>query len=79
MSLQAKFLCKNTTQSAWTKGEPQSETVELEPVCDPANKEWCEATPSGSLKMVISNKGAFGTLKPGTEYLITIQEFPASA
>ncbi|MHB1953561.1 MAG: hypothetical protein ACYCOU_07390 [Sulfobacillus sp.] len=53
-----------------------NENVELNAVVNDSdsNKEWSEATPSGSLRLMISNKGAQGRFEQGAEYFVRISE-----
>jgi len=38
------------------------------------DNQFSEATPSGSLEMMISDKGARNFLKPGIKYILTFEE-----
>lgn len=40
---------------------------------DDPNREWADATPSGSLDLYMSNPACFGYVKPGYEYRVTIE------
>lgn len=57
-----------------------SEAVELTAVYSPdpesPNYSWSQATPSGSVKLTITNPDAFGALEPGREYLVSFEEAP---
>lgn len=61
------------------KNEYGQERVQLFPVYaeDGPNKVWCDATPSGSLELYISNPSAQGQITQGKHYLVTIEEAPA--
>lgn len=37
------------------------------------NYSWSQATPSGEVKLTITNPAAFGQFEPGKEYLIPFQ------
>lgn len=69
MKVRAKFRCNTVT-----KHDGGAETVKMMPVYSEAgvNKEWSEYTPSGSLEMLITTKGAVGVFEVGTEYLLEI-------
>lgn len=71
--LKAKFTCNSVAVDA---GSPNVETVHLRPVHADSgvNKEWSKYTPSGELKMVITNPEAQGKIKPGQEYILDIRE-----
>lgn len=69
MQVRAKFRCDTVTKHA-----NGSETVKMYPVYSETgeNKTWSEFTPSGSLEMLITTKGAVGVFEPGKEYLLDI-------
>lgn len=69
MKVLAKFQCMTVTRHG--NGE---ETVKFIPVyaADGPNKQWSEYTPSGSLEMHITAKGAVGVFEPGKAYLLEI-------
>lgn len=72
MNLRAKFKCVSVTPTSSTyAGEVN---VELQAVTadNPENQSWSKATPSGNLKMFISNPDAVGALEKGKEYFIDI-------
>lgn len=54
--------------------EKTAEQLYLAPVYeeDGINKEWSEATPSGSLSLFISNKNAWGRVKEGDYVFVDI-------
>lgn len=73
-TIRAKFTC-------WPGGIEKSgnaEKVKLHAVCSdsPENKQWSDATPSGTLEMYISNPGAHGLIEEGKEYFIDITPAP---
>ena len=41
---------------------------------DQTNAQWAMASPSGTLTLTIHNPKAFGQIKPGREYRVTIEE-----
>lgn len=90
MSVSAKFHCnvvRDCFTNGWTKDgngnwketgekEKTGEEIEMSPVyaTEGPNKTWSEATPSGNVRLFISNKGAWGKFKSGKEYLINFSE-----
>jgi hypothetical protein len=66
MNIVAKFKC-----NAVTKFEGGGEEVSLIAVYGAGNESWAKATPSGGLKMAISNPEACGKFEPGKSYLLT--------
>ena len=79
MSVVAMFRCNSVLPAPW--GPEGSVTVSLNPVADEGGryKEWSEATPSGDLRMVISNPAAADWFKQGTTYLLTFEAVEATA
>jgi hypothetical protein len=73
MSVRAKF--KVTSVTATTYGQ---ERVVMAPVYSEAgeNREFWNATPSGSIDLGIDNKAAHGALKLGREYYVDFTEAP---
>ena len=75
--VRAKFICNTVTERGW-QGKVEHQDVELTAVYsanpnDP-NHTWSEATPSGNIKMTITNPAAFGKFKPGVAYYIDFTE-----
>ena len=67
-SIRAKFKC-----AAVTKYEGGSEGVELHAVTTgPGNESWSKWTPSGTLKMSITNPDAQGMFQAGKSYYIDV-------
>jgi len=66
--IRAKFECTSVSNDDMFGNEH----VYLSAVYDngKANKEWSEATPAGSLDMVISNPDAKGQFVAGKEYFL---------
>ncbi len=63
------------------RGTQANEAVELNCVSvpkgsdpDKTNAQWAYASPSGRLTLTIANPHAFGKIKPGREYRVTIEE-----
>lgn len=69
--LRAKFHCSKS--AAFDFGGTE---VHLAPVIGDgaANKTWSAATPSGELRMMITNAEAQGKIIPGKDYIIDIRE-----
>lgn len=70
--IRAKFRCLSVT-----KHDGGAESVELMAVSDDANKQWSQWTPSGNLKMSITNTAAQGKFVPGECYFIDLALAPA--
>lgn len=65
MKVRAKFKCETVTKHVG------GERVELKPVYGgEANKGWSEYTPSGTIEMSITAKGAVGQFEPGKAYYV---------
>ena len=71
MKIRAKFKCGSVTIY-----EGGTEEVNLSAVLGGSdeNKTWSTYTPSGSVKMLISAKGAVGQFVAGREYYVGITE-----
>jgi hypothetical protein len=69
MSVRAKFRVDSITRHSWNK---EAASVELTAVSGDKedNKSWSEYTPSGSLKMCITNPAAVEQFKLGEEYFL---------
>lgn len=77
--IQAKFKCDDVslTKDTEIEGNPViREEVSMSPVISGSeeNKSFAEATPSGSIKLTITNPNAFGFFGQGLEYLIDFQK-----
>jgi hypothetical protein len=73
--VRAKMRCVRKAQacSCGNYGEPKPldmEEVELMPVSGPGNEEWTKWTPSGSVKMHITNPEAVGQFEVGKDYFL---------
>ncbi len=70
MNIKARFTCLTVNKSEYC------EEVFLTPVTtcsdDDPNKSYSEATPSGELKMSITNRNAWGAFEPGKDYDLDI-------
>lgn len=71
MSVMAKMQC--IENSAW-EGDEENRVVRLQAVYDPndldGNKSWTRWTPSGELRLQITNPEAFNQFKVGVKYII---------
>lgn len=76
MAVRAKVRCTGRNESAnlSSKGGPDSVTVTLQPVFggddDEANKHWSKWTPSGEIKLQITNPLAYEQFKVGQSYYV---------
>lgn len=69
--LRAKFQIQSVKQSVDNTGAITQVEIDGHPVYGgEENAVWSKATPSGSLKLYISNPGAFGALVVGKEYYL---------
>lgn len=71
--LVAKFVCE-----AVSPGDTESISLVASTQENNGNDNWSQWTPSGQLRMAISNKAAHGSVEQGKQYLITIEEAPSS-
>lgn len=79
MAVRAKFYCGgceikkgdfyNSTTQQMDKDIEFAE-VQLFPNCCKENESWNQATPSGMVKMTITNPEAYKQFEPGKEYFI---------
>ncbi len=69
MRVRAKMKCASVT-----KYEGSCESVALCAVYGPGNEEWSRMTPSGDLKLSITNPDLMGAFAPGKVYFIDIVE-----
>ena len=69
--IKAKFKVDSVTHYAYGSEEIKMSAVISDGT---ANKEWCKATPVGSLSITIDNLTAQGKLLAGKEYFITFTE-----
>lgn len=83
--VRAKFKINAVTQypaekydEALGRSVPDGVTLEVRasPVMGQANKAWSEASPSGDLRLVISNKAAQPFFTPGKSMYLTFVEAP---
>ncbi|MDX0250280.1 hypothetical protein GOC31_16350 [Sinorhizobium meliloti] len=70
--VRAKFRCMSIAHSFSTGPDYSAATVTLVPVWEQegVNKVWSKATPSGEIKMLITNPGAVEQFDLGKEYFI---------
>lgn len=69
MNVRAKFRVESVTEHVWGKGK----TVKLGPQYDtsiPEDRRFSEATPSGSLEMMVTNEAALAVLRPGAVFYL---------
>lgn len=73
MSVRAKFRCNAITEKTMN-GNDICKEVQLNPVYGngEANKEWSKYTPSGELKMTITNPAASDQFKVNKDYYLDI-------
>lgn len=72
--MRAKFKCETVTIGEWgnAPGVMPVETAKLKAVMGntPEDKAFNEATPNGSLEIMITNKAAHGYFKAGQNYYL---------
>lgn len=75
--VKAKFFAKGKTylqhspNSQEHAKENQTCEVEMTPVFGQGNEEWSRHTPSGDIKMLITNPAAHAHFEIGEEYVVT--------
>ena len=76
--LRAKFVVNSVKHSINNEGEVSQEEIEAHAVYANGgeNGVWSKYTPSGQLKMNISNPGAFDRLRVGTEFYLDFTPAP---
>lgn len=71
----AKFICDSVTDFGSRREITLSAAVQGD-----ANKTWSKWTPSGSIKMTVTNPTAYEQFVPGREYYLTLKGIePAQA
>jgi hypothetical protein len=77
MSVRAKMRCTRRSESTsvcTSNGSVESVEVHLQPVYgtgeDDSNKEWSKWTPSGEVRMVITNPEAYNQFEVGKTYFV---------
>lgn len=73
MTVRAKMKCYAVQRLM--DGKPDTEVAEIRmmPVYDdgdPANKTWSKATPSGEVRLFITNPAAIDAFEPGKSYFV---------
>lgn len=73
MNTRSKFICQSVMNTKYAGGE--SHTVILTPVTPynsdgEENKTFWDATPSGEIKLTITNKSAVDVFQPGKKYYV---------
>lgn len=78
MPVAAMFRCKEvTTREPYSTPDDPAVSVEvhLEAVINgPGNEDWSKWTPSGEMKMTITNPAVEGFFRPGKDYRLVITE-----
>lgn len=82
MSVRAKFRCteKLNRRSAGSYGAPSpadTSEVKFAAVSGPENAPWSKYTPSGELRMSITNPEALAAFEVGVDYYLDITPVPA--
>jgi hypothetical protein len=73
-SMRAKFRCDEVTNYGYGGHQKVKMNALYSSKRNTEDNQFSEATPSGSLEMMISAKGAIDFLKPGVKYILTFQE-----
>lgn len=70
--MRAKMRIDSVTLNGW------SEEIKLQAVCGTSKEDnsYSEATPSGELRLTISNKALHGKFKPGQKFYLDFTEAP---
>lgn len=74
MSVRAKFRCTTIAHAFTNNPEYSAATITLVPVWEQegVNRKWSKATPSGELKMLITNPEAIEQFDLGKEYFVDL-------
>lgn len=73
MKVRAKFRVTSVTLGETQPGAAMT-TVQLAPVHGPGNEEWSKWTPSGEIRMTITNPSAAEEFKPGKVFFVDFTE-----
>lgn len=73
-SMRAKFRCDEVTNYGYGGHQRAKMNAVYSSTRNTEDNQFSEATPSGSLEMMISAKGAIDFLKPGVKYILTFTE-----
>jgi len=83
--VRAKFVVHAVEKSAWGEqtehnpNPPVHHKVKLCPVSGEDNKVWSEATPSGSIEMLVTNPAAVAQFVLGADYFVDFTHAPLAA
>jgi hypothetical protein len=75
MEVRAKFRVESVTEHVWGKAK----SVKMGPQYDPSipeDQRFHEATPSGSLEMLVTNEAALAVLRPGAVFYLDFTPAP---
>lgn len=76
MQVQAKMRVTGRAERNWSPGEKvDAIEITLQPIYAESgpNKSWSQATPSGEVKLTITNPAAYEQFKIGGTYLLTFE------
>lgn len=74
MSITARFHCHSVRNVRMPPGSTPAAECELFAVTGAENEPWSRYTPSGQLKITITNPAAIGAITPGTVYELVLTE-----
>ena len=73
-TMRAKFVVWSVAKNLGVEGETQSIELRLGPVVSDvdgkSNASWSKYTPSGEMRMVITNEELFDTFRPGQQFYL---------
>ena len=72
MQVKAKFICASVMVTKDYDAVTFSAVYSTDPKSP--NYTWSKYTPSGELRMTITNEAVRGVFKPGSEYLLSFEE-----
>lgn len=73
-TMRAKFRCDEVTNYGYGGHQKVKPSAVYSSKRQTEDNQFSEATPSGTLEMMISAKGAIDFLKPGVKYILTFSE-----
>jgi hypothetical protein len=74
MGFQAKLKC--TSVRKYESDHEEWEFAAVHSSDGKGNESWSKWTPSGSMKLLVTNPSLIGTIRPGAFYLVEVAEAP---
>jgi hypothetical protein len=76
MNVRAKFYIESVTEIRSQGSDWKAKSIKARPVMGEANKQWSEASPSGSLELMITNPKAYEQFQAGQFVYLDFSEAP---